>query len=52
LLGKDLPTLSLNLLIRLTVDDAVFHEGASIENGELVTPVGKVNMRLVAVEEK
>lgn len=37
---------------KLTVDDAVFHEGASIENGELVTPVGRANMRLLAVEEK
>ena len=37
---------------RITVDDAVFHEGARIENGELVTPVGRANMRLLAFGEK
>lgn len=33
----------------LKVDDAVFHGDARIENGELVTPVGRANMRLVAI---
>ena len=37
---------------RLTVDDAVFHEGASIEGGLLVTPVGRANMRLLAIQGK
>lgn len=41
-LGFDDPT-------GLQVDDAVFGEGARIEGGELVTPVGRANMRLLAI---
>jgi hypothetical protein len=36
---------------RLRVDDAVFHEAVRIENGVLVTPIGRANMRLLAIEE-
>ncbi|MBI2191372.1 MAG: hypothetical protein HYU36_05255 [Planctomycetes bacterium] len=36
----------------LKVDDAVFLEGASIEDGELVTPIGCANMRLLAIEKQ
>ena len=36
---------------RIRVDDAVFHEGAKIENGELIAPVGRANMRLLAFRE-
>jgi hypothetical protein len=35
---------------RLRVDDAVFHQGAKIDGGQLVTPVGRANMRLLAIE--
>lgn len=33
----------------LTVDDAVFGRGARLEDGRLVVPVGRANMRLVAI---
>jgi len=36
---------------KVTVEDALFKEGARIENGELVTPIGRANMRLLILEE-
>jgi len=36
----------------LHVDDAVFHGDARIENGELITRVGRANMRLLAITGK
>jgi len=37
---------------RVAVDDAVFHGEVKIENAELHTPVGKANMRLLALTRK
>jgi hypothetical protein len=36
---------------RLRVDDALFHEAVRIEDGVLVTPIGRANRRLLAIEE-
>lgn len=32
------------------IDDAIFHEGASIEDGKLLTPIGFANMRMLVLE--
>jgi hypothetical protein len=34
---------------QITVDDAVFHGDVRLENGELITPVGRANMRLLVL---
>jgi len=34
---------------KLKVDDPVFGESARIEEGSLLTPIGRANMRLLAI---
>ena len=36
---------------KVKIDDAVFHEGATVEDGKLLTPIGFVNMRMLVLEE-
>ncbi|MCC7519940.1 MAG: hypothetical protein IT578_12245 [Verrucomicrobiae bacterium] len=49
-LALDWKALGISQPGKATVEDAIFHEGASIYDDKLLTPISAANMRLIVIE--